>query len=103
MATFTGNEGSFIKTASAGTMTAAWRSANPSAVQAEFFGINNINSILNQSGCMGLRIYLGLDTSGNIQLILCGATANNDDMLNYVLETGVMCPPNCGSSDALNS
>ena len=100
---FTGNEGTFLKSNNAATLTAAWRSANPSAVQAEFFGITNINTILNQSGCVGLRIYLGLDSSGNIQLVLCGATSNENDMLNYILDTGVPCPTQCGAANVLNS
>jgi hypothetical protein len=103
MATFSGNEGTFYKIADAGALTAAWRSANPGALQGQFFGINNINTILKQGGCMGIRVYLGLDSSGNIQLILCGANAATNDMTSYILNSGVSCPPTCGTADALNS
>lgn len=100
---FTGNEGTFYKMEDASPLTDAWRAANPTAIQGQFFGLNNINTILKQAGCLGIRIYLGLDTSGNIQLILVGANAATNDITANILNSGVGCPPTCGTADGLNS
>ena len=104
MSDFNGNEGSFLKIGPAGTLTATFRNAYPSQPKGYFFGINKLNSILNQANCMGIRIYFGQDGSGNLTMVLVGALANNDDMTSgYILDLGTPCPSVCGASNSLNS
>lgn len=101
---FTGDESSAITLAEGGTMTKAYRDANPTAVKGHFFGKNKINSILNQSGCVGIRVYYGLDSTGAKQLVMVGVDSNQNDQYNsIILDRAVPCPAYCGISNDLNT
>lgn len=100
---FNGTEGSAIDIDDAGTLTENYRNANPSAVKGAFYGKDILKQILDQEGCMGIRIYYGQDGRGNKELVLVGAEANEDDMLALVADNGTKCPTNCGAPNSLNS
>ena len=103
MAVFDGKEGGRITLAEGAALTEAFRNRYSGQPIARFFGITNLQSILNQSGCKGIRMYFGEDTSGQLQLVLCGADENGNDMLNVIVDLSVGCPSICGSSNDLNS
>jgi hypothetical protein len=99
---FNGDESESVTLSNAATWTAAFRSANPNAIKGHFFGKNKINDILNQSGCVGIRIYNGID-NGTPVLILVGVTSNENDMTSgTIIERAVLCPPYCGTGNSLN-
>jgi hypothetical protein len=100
---FNGNEGTQITQNEGRTLTKAYRDSNPGARKALFYGKNKIQAILNQTGCMGLRIYFGEDTAGNPELVIVGADSSEKDMLSYVLDKGVPCPNCCDTTSVLNS
>lgn len=102
---FKGTEGEVISLDTASGWTANWRgSKDESDPNAIFYGKDKIKAILDQEGCMGLRIYFGIDDDGQKVLILVGADANEDDQeMKIILDRGVNCPPQCGSSNGLNS
>lgn len=95
---FNGEEGQIITLTQASAWTANYRnSANPDSVHAQFYGKNKLKTILNQTGCVGIRIYKGIDDNGAPVLILVGTDANENDMTSgYILERGIGCPPYCG-------
>lgn len=100
---FNGKEGGQISLDTASHMTAAYRAANPGEILARFFGKNIIHDILAQDGCMGIRIYYGLNTEGTPELILVGADANENDMTGGIIaDVSLPCPSRCGSSNKLN-
>lgn len=101
---FTGNEDHAITLQEASDWTANYRNANPGQTQGHFFGKNAISAILNQSGCVGIRIYYALDENGQKQLIITGVDSNENDLYNGLLaERSFHCPPDCGASNPLNS
>ena len=102
---FNGTEAKQVTLTEASGWTANFRNAVPSGTTlAHFFGKDHINDILNQSGCMGIRVYNGIDDEGEKVLIMVGADANEDDMTNGVIvEKAVKCPSICGVSNPLNS
>lgn len=100
---FNGTEGGSIDIDDAGTLTENYRNANPSAVKGAFYGKDILRQLLDQEGCMGIRIYYGEDKNGNKELVLVGAQANEDDMLELVADNGTKCPSNCGVANSLNS
>ena len=100
---FNGNEGTTISQNDARTLTSTYRTNNPNQRKALFFGKNKLQALLNQNGCMGLRIYFGEDSAGNPELVIVGADASEKDMLNSILDKGVACPSNCDSSSILNA
>lgn len=102
---FNGNEGSVVTLTEAAGWTAAYRNTIKEGDRiAHFFGTNKIQQILDQPGCMGIRIYHGLDENGEKILILVGAAADESDMTNGVIvEVSFPCPPICPGLNPLNS
>ena len=70
----------------------------------ERFERADIDSVLAQEGCAGLRIYYGMDEDLQVHAILIGVDENGEDILpedetteedSDVLERGFRCPPYC--------
>lgn len=97
MTSFNGNEGEFISSEEAKTMITRFLEGKPQGtVQSIFLGKNNINQILSQANCAGLRIYFGQDANGAPQLILVGADGDmNDQVSGKILDRGIPCPTFC--------
>lgn len=95
---FTGNEGDFITVTQGSQWTANFRnSANFDGVKAQFYGKSKLNTVLRQTGCVGIRIYRAIDDTGAPVLVLVGVDVNENDMhTGYILEKGNACPPYCG-------
>lgn len=102
---FNGNEGAVITLADAADLTANYRaSISPGDIIGMFVGRNKILDILNQQGCMGVRIYLGMDKNGEIELVLVGADSSEDDMeKGVIVDSMVRCPVICSSPNPLNT
>lgn len=104
MAELTVNDGSFITLSAGGTLTSAYRSNFSSQPKAYFFGKNKLNALLTESTSVGIRVYFGQDTSGNLTMVLVAADANGNDLCSsYILDNGVACPTVCSNNNALNS
>lgn len=99
---FNGKEGGQITLAVGAAMTAAYRAANPNQTKAHFFGKDILNSILGQTGCMGIRMYYGIDTDGVKQLVIVGVDADGHDLTNLVGDLSTRCPTVCDADSALN-
>lgn len=102
---FNGTEGEIVTLSEAAEWTANYRETIPAGgIKGHFFGKDLLNEILDQSECMGIRIYYGMEDDGTKNLVLVGAKADEDDMEDgVILERSVKCPPNCGQSNQLNS
>ena len=101
---FDGKEGGEIELETAAVWTKNYRNENPGDTKGHFFGKDILNDILNQSGCMGIRMYYALDDDEKKELILVGAVGNEDDMHTGVLaDFASPCPPYCGRRNQLNS
>lgn len=73
--------------------TAAYRTAHPTWTKGHLFGKNILNNILGQSGCMGIRMYYGLDGNGTQQLVLVGVDASGNDMTTGIIgDKSDACP-----------
>jgi len=103
MSTFNGSEGTFIQLSTASDWTKKYREENEGQAKGIFYGKTKLNELLNQTDCVGIRVYFGTDEEGNNQLVLVGAKANMDDITTLVLDTGKKCPDYCGAPNALNS
>ncbi len=101
---FTGQEDHSISLHDAAVLTARYRASHPGGVKGLYYSKAAILDILNQTDCVGIRIYLGEDTNGETNLVLTGVKANQDDLYNGVLaEFGTKCPNVCGVSNPLNT
>ncbi len=74
------------------------------AIKAGAFHKDQVLELLNQPGCVGLRIYHGRDKEGTPTFVLAGIDkADNDLTTGTLLEAQYPCPPFCGSANPLNS
>jgi hypothetical protein len=63
-----------------------------------------LDQLLAQTGCAGLRFYYGRKTEGEDTLILIGVDKEGNDMTQGImLEESFLCPPWCGTANPLNS
>ena len=63
-----------------------------------------LDQLLAQPGCAGLRFYYGRKADGQDTVILVGVDEKGDDMEQGVLmEEHFLCPPWCGSANSLNT
>jgi hypothetical protein len=101
---FTGNENHSISLQDASDLTANFRTNHPGAIKGFYFSKSAIETILNQTDCVGIRIYYG-ETIANVPcLVISGVKANMDDLYNGSLaEFGTPCPAFCGTANPLNS
>jgi hypothetical protein len=64
----------------------------------------DLDDLLAQPGCSGLRFYYGQAANGADSLILVGVDADGNDMADGVLlDDHFLCPPFCNANSPLNS
>lgn len=102
---FTGNENQEINLTTASAMTKAYRDANPGQILGHFFGKKILEDILAQTGCVGIRVYYGLEgTAATKELVLVGVDSSGNDLTSGVLgDRSFKSPPYTGTTNSLNS
>jgi hypothetical protein len=101
---FTGDEAGQIPLDLAARWTRNFREKHPDETKAHFFGRNIVQKILDQEGCMGIRLFYALDDDSQKQLIMVGADADTNNQVDGVVaEFSSPCPDQCGKTDVLNS
>jgi hypothetical protein len=100
---FNGTEGGKITLRVGGDMTAEYRNNNPNELLAHFFGKDILLDILNQNGCMGIRMYYALNAEGVKELVIVGADEDENDMTDLVADLSRPCPDHCSKDNPLNS
>lgn len=69
-----------------------------------FFLRKELDELLAQPGCSGLRYYYGRKVDGQESLLLVGVDKDGNDLVQgIIMEESFLCPPICGSANALNS
>ena len=99
---FDGTEGGEITLQTAVDMCAEYRRLNSGATKAHFFGKDILNDILDQEGCVGIRMYYGIDSDDQKQLVLVGVDSDEKDMTALVADLSKLCPTYCDTSSPLN-
>ena len=92
------NSGGKISEAKARELIADFKIRFPDEVVSSFIGTANVNAILEQENCIGLRIYNGYDTvAKKISLVIVGVDSTNNDLLlgGLIYDQMVTCPPIC--------
>jgi hypothetical protein len=106
MPTFNGSEGNAISLDQAAKWTADYRNTNDgsngSTVKAHFYGREVLQQLLDQEGCVGIRVYYGIDEERQKQLILVGADTAGNDMEDLIIDGSHICPPDCSTTGGLN-
>jgi hypothetical protein len=88
----------------AAALTKRHRNTSIDGIQAGAFHKDQVVKLLNQTGCVGLRIYFGRDATGAPTLVLAGIDGMDADLTgSQLLEWAFPCPPYCGPANSLNS
>lgn len=77
----------------------------------ETFPASEVEDVLKQTGCVGLRIYYGMDENQKVHAILVGVNSSDEDILpssstevnSNILEQAIRCPQVCPPPSSLNS
>ena len=117
------NDSHFITPDEAITMIGVYRDMREQLLKPEYSGQNilcnsetftvaDVQAVLNQPGCKGLRIYYGMKPDLTIHAILVATDAAGKDLVkknktngdedDLILEEGKRCPPQCSDDDLLN-
>lgn len=92
----TGNEGGPIDRDQAIKWTANYRSSGRGKTNCHLFGGETVQQLLEQEGCVAMRIYYALDDNGQQQLLLVGTDAEGNDLTEgLILDLSSPCPPDC--------
>lgn len=103
---YTGNENHQISLADAAALTAKYRQQfqTNDYIKGEYFGKQAVLNLLNQNGCVGLRIYYGINEQNTPKLVIVGVNSSGDDITQgSILDFGTPCPTNCSQNNPLNS
>lgn len=100
----TPNAGQQITLAVATELTANFRQKYPDAIKGYLVSATNIQMILEQTNCTGIRIYNGYDeATGNITPVIVGTDANNNDICSgVIMDKALPCPSFCDTSSSLS-
>ena len=87
--------GAIIDLQEAIKLTTAFRTDNPTGVKAFLIDANLVRKVLDQEGCVGIRIYNGYDKISNQPSpVIVGVTVDNEDMTaGIMLDRAYCCPP----------
>jgi hypothetical protein len=78
---YSGNEDHSITLQEGAAITKAYRlSASSNDALAHYFGGNAIKKVLEQSGCVGIRLYYGKHADGSSALVIVGVDHNGNDI-----------------------
>jgi hypothetical protein len=105
-AMFTGNEDHTIAISSAKAMMTAFQENNPFDTYAWYFSRKAVEQLLEQEGCVGIRIYGGLKEDGKFSPVMFGVNAHGSDIKTRGLSKALIdsvgpmefvlpCPPYC--------
>ena len=88
----------------AAALTKRHRDADPKGMKGGALHKDQVLELLNQPGCVGMRVYFGRSADSSPSLVLTGIDAADNDLVGgTLLEDIFWCPPLCGGGNALNS
>jgi len=97
------NSGGEITLEQAQRYVQAFRSKYPQEVKAFYVGINQIENVLGQENCMGLRIYNGYEEKeARMNIVIVGVNSQGNDITSgIILDKTLPCPSYCDNSSPL--
>mgnify|MGYP001610941696 FL=1 len=91
-----------IGLAEAAALTNSYRAAKVSEEKAGAFHKDQVLELLNQPGCVALRVYYARLVDGKPALVLTGMDKQDKDLTGTILEQHFPCPPYCDPESSLN-
>jgi len=100
----TGKEGGPVDRATAKRWTANYRRSGRGKANCHIFGKETIQALLDQPGCVGIKIYYALNDQNDQQILLVGTDADGSSMEDgLIMDQSKVCPPDCSGTGDLDS
>jgi hypothetical protein len=101
---FTGQEDHSISLDAATKLTENFRNSQTgNAILGGYFAQETLKRILDQAGCVGIRIYYAQSDAGVKQYVAVGVTSNQEDLYDgEIAQHSLQCPPYCALASPLN-
>jgi len=98
------NSGEVITLSEAQNLVRNFQANNPEENKAFYVGSNHLKAIMEQEGCIGVRIYNAYDDQSKTKtVVLVGVDENENDMKDGVIvDRTSKCPPNCPTVSILD-
>ncbi|TGD58248.1 hypothetical protein [Flavobacterium humi] len=97
------NTGGAISLTTAQEYISEFQRRYPNEIKASFIGANNVNSLLVQNDCIGIRIYNGYDVKQEkMNQVLVGVDPQENDMRDLIMDDMAVCPPYCPINSILD-
>jgi hypothetical protein len=95
---FSGNEEHTITLEEAkGLIEKYQQSEGGEDILAGYYGKTFVLSVLNQEGCVGIRVYNGRKEDGKLEFVIVGVDSDGEDLKDGVMgNRSIPCPPHCG-------
>lgn len=104
---FTGHENNSISFEEGGVLTKAYRDKIKTGdVIGVFYSKDSIQALLDQTNSVGIRAYFGTKTDGQNCLVIVGVDKEENDQIDKdfkCIDGGNFCPPDCSTTNILNS
>lgn len=94
----TPNSGSIISVTDARNLISTFNNKFPGETISSFIGLNNVNRVLNQPNCIGIRIYNGYDdVNKKLCLVIIGVDNQERDIVasGIIYDDLLTCPTIC--------
>ena len=78
---YSGKEGRFVPLSLSKKWVANFRESNPEHTHAFYFGCELFENLLNEPGCVGIRINYAQDDDGSPKMVLIGVDKNGNNIL----------------------
>ena len=97
------NAGEAITKEEAKAFIKAFKNKYPEEVTAFYVGKSNVDKILEQEDCIGIRIYNGYNTAeSKMNQVLVGVNSKEEDMGDgIIIERLYTCPPYCSKKSLM--
>jgi hypothetical protein len=104
--------GTLLSLQKANEMIEAWQNQEPDAIRSFLYGKNIFEQLLQVPGCVGIRVFNGLDDNSRQALVFVPVNERNQNILNYpvykeegivvveapIADGGLPCPTHCPDS-----
>ncbi|MDP2159749.1 MAG: hypothetical protein Q8K02_04660 [Flavobacterium sp.] len=98
------NSGEVITLSEAQNLVRDFQTVHPQEIKAFYVGSNLLKAIMEQEGCIGLRIYNAYDDQSKTKtVVLVGVDEDENDMKEGVIvDKTFRCPPTCPTVSILD-
>lgn len=86
---YSGKEGRFVPLSLSKKWVANFRDSNPKHTHAFYFGCELFENLLNEPGCVGIRIYYAQDDDGSPKMVLVGVDKKGNNIIKKQVKTPV--------------